>query len=211
MDPRDHWNRVWRSKAPEQLSWYQAIPAVSLELIAASGIARDAAIIDVGGGASLLVDQLLDRGYTNLAVLDLSGAAQDASRARLGNRAAAVEWHEADVTGFEAPHRYALWHDRAVFHFLKDAADRAAYVAALRKALEPGGTAIIATFALDGPPRCSGLDVMRHDEASLGAELGGQFRLRESRREIHLTPWQAAQSFLYCRFQQISKLGTHPD
>lgn len=198
---RAHWEQVWRTKAPEQVSWYQPEPAVSLELIAAAGIARDAGIIDVGGGASVLVDRLLDLGYTHLAVLDVAGAAIQASRARLGPLAANVEWHEADVTSFEPPRRYGLWHDRAVFHFLTEAADRRAYVATLSKALKPGGSVVIATFALDGPPKCSGLDVMRHDEGSIGAELGPGFRLQEVRREAHRTPWQAEQRFIYCRFR----------
>jgi trans-aconitate methyltransferase len=198
---REHWNQVWRTRSPQQVSWYQAEPRVSLELIAAAGIAKDAGIIDVGGGASVLVDRLLDLGYTNLAVLDIAGAAMQVSRERLGTRAGAVEWHEADVTAFEPPRRYALWHDRAVFHFLTEAGDRRKYVAALRKSLQPRGTAIIATFAPDGPPKCSGLDVLRHDEASLGAELGPDFALQEARRETHITPSQAEQRFIYCRFR----------
>ncbi|HXV40764.1 MAG TPA: class I SAM-dependent methyltransferase [Steroidobacteraceae bacterium] len=185
------------------MSWYQPEPTVSLELIEAAGIAKDAGIIDVGGGASLLVDRLLDRGYTGLAVLDIAGGAMQASRERLGARAASVEWHEADVTSFEPPRRYGLWHDRAVFHFLTDARDRRAYVATLRKALKPGGSVMIAAFAPDGPPKCSGLDVMRHDQASIGAELGAGFLLAEARRETHRTPWQAEQEFIYCRFRAV--------
>lgn len=202
MDRREHWNRVYQTRAPESVSWYQRRPDASLELIAASGIAKDAGIIEVGGGASLLVDHLLDLGYSNLAVLDVSGAALDASRARLGTRAAAVDWFEADATAFEPPHRYALWHDRAAFHFLTDAGDRASYVATLRKTLKPGGTAIIATFAPDGPPKCSGLDVVRYDEQSIAVELGGEFQLREVRRETHLTPGKAEQQFCYFRFER---------
>lgn len=202
MDRRDHWNRVYQTKAPDSVSWYQRHPDVSLELIAASGVAKDAGIIDVGGGASLLVDHLLNLGYSNLAVLDVSGAALDTGRTRLGVRAVAVEWFEADVTTFEPRHRYALWHDRAAFHFLTDAHDRSRYVATLRKSLKPGGTAIIATFALDGPPRCSGLDVVRYDERSIAAELGAEFALREVRREAHITPGKAEQRFAYFRFKR---------
>jgi len=202
MDRRDHWNRVYQTKSPDSVSWYQPRPDVSLELIAASGIAKDAGIIDIGGGASVLVDDLLELGYTNLAVLDLAGAALSACRARLGVRAAAVEWFEADVTAFEPPHRYALWHDRAAFHFLTDAGDRAGYVATLRKTLKPGGAVIIATFALDGPPKCSGLDVMRYDERSIARELGGEFELRDVRRETHITPGKAEQRFSYFRFER---------
>ena len=200
---REHWERVWRSKSPDQLSWYQPEPVVSLELIAAAGIAGDGGIIDVGGGASVLPDRLLDRGYSRLAVMDLSGAAMQASRARLGARAASVEWFEADVTSFEPPRRFALWHDRAVFHFLTDAKDRRRYVATLCRTLAPGGTVVIAAFAPDGPPKCSGLEVMRHDEHSLAAELGPAFRLADTRRESHRTPWQTQQAFVYCRFRAV--------
>ena len=202
MDRREHWNRVYQTRAPDSVSWYQRRPDVSLELIAASGIAKDAGIIDVGGGASALVDHLLDLGYSNLAVLDVSGAALDATRSRLAARAAAVEWFEADATTFEPPHCYALWHDRAAFHFLTGAADRARYVATLRRALNPGGAVIIATFALDGPPKCSGLDVVRYDERSIAAELGAEFELREVRREAHVTPGNAEQQFHYFRFRR---------
>ena len=208
MDRRDHWNRVYQTKTPDNVSWYQRRPHVSLALVAASGVGKDAGIIDVGGGASVLVDHLLDLDYTNLAVLDLSGAALDASRSRLGARAAAVEWFEADVTSFEPPHRYALWHDRAVFHFLTDADDRARYVTTLRKALQPNGAVIVATFAPDGPPKCSGLDVVRYDELSISAELGDEFQLREVRRETHVTPGKAEQRFNYFRFSSAAtRLG----
>lgn len=204
MNRRDHWNRVYQTKLPENVSWYQQRPDMSLELIAESGVGKDAGIIDVGGGASVLVDHLLELGYTNLAVLDLSGAALSASRSRLGARAASVEWFEADVTSFEPPHRYALWHDRAVFHFLTDAGDRARYVATLSKALQPDGAVIIATFAPDGPPKCSGLDVVRYDEHSIVAELGAGFQLREVRRETHITPGKAEQRFNYFRFSSVA-------
>jgi trans-aconitate methyltransferase len=209
-DRREHWRRVWGTKSPEQVSWYQAEPRVSLELIAAAGVAKDAGIIDCGGGASILVDRLLDHGYSNLAVLDIAGAAMRVSQSRLGARAQAVAWHEADVTNFEPPRRYALWHDRAVFHFLTEAEDRRRYVATLRKALEPGGAVVIAAFAPDGPPKCSGLEVMRHDERSLGAALGEEFELRETRHETHRTPSQADQHFIYCRFRHRSAGGTPP-
>jgi SAM-dependent methyltransferase len=202
VDRRDHWNRVYQNKTPENVSWYQRRPDISLALIAASGVPREAFIIDVGGGASVLVDHLLELGFVNLAVLDLAGSALNASQARLGARAADVEWHEADVTNFVPPHRYALWHDRAVFHFLTAAEDRARYVETLRKALEPSGAVVIATFAPEGPPKCSGLDVVRYDEKSIAAELGAEFRLQEARRETHLTPWEAEQRFNYFRFRR---------
>ncbi|MBU6411578.1 MAG: class I SAM-dependent methyltransferase [Verrucomicrobiota bacterium] len=203
MDVQQHWNRVYQSKGPEDVSWYQRRPDLSLALIAASGVGREAGIIDVGGGASTLVDCLLAAGYAHPAVLDCSGAALNHSRRRLGARADAVEWFEADVTSFRPPHRFALWHDRATFHFLTSAEGRRGYVAALRRTLEPGGGAIISTFALDGPPQCSGLKVVRYGEKSIVAELGAGFRLEEVRRETHLTPWQTEQRFIYFRFQSV--------
>ena len=200
MNRRQHWNRVYETKGTEELSWYQRRPDLSLELIASSGVGKDDGIIDVGG-ASTLVDCLLDAGYTRLAVLDLSGVALSHSRTRLGTRAAAIEWFEADVTSFEPPHRFTLWHDRALFHFLTATVDRRAYVATLRRTLQPGGAVIIATFAPEGPPKCSGLDVMRYDERSIAAELGAEFKLQEVQRETHVTPSQVEQRFIYFRFQ----------
>lgn len=201
MNRQQHWNQVYETKGPLDVSWYQRRPEFSLALIAATEMSKGAGIIDVGGGASVLVDCLLDDGYSRLAVLDLSGTALSHSRARLGARAAAVEWFEADVTTFKPPHRFGLWHDRAVFHFLTAADDRRGYVATLRQTLQPGGTVIIATFALDGPPKCSGLDVVRYDEPSILAELGPEFRLQEVRRETHVTPWESEQRFIYFRLQ----------
>jgi SAM-dependent methyltransferase len=208
MNRREHWNRVYETRVPQDVSWYQRRPDVSLALIAASGISRDAGVIDVGGGASTLVDFLLDDGYTHLAVLDLSAAALNYSRARLGARAGEVEWFESDVTVFEPPHRFGLWHDRAVFHFLIAPDDRRAYVASLRRTLQPGGTVVMSTFAIDGPPKCSGLDVMRYDEHSILAELGGEFQLQESRRETHFTPREAEQRFVYFRLRWMNEVGT---
>jgi SAM-dependent methyltransferase len=210
MNRRQHWNRVYATKDQDAVSWYQRRPDVSLALIAASAVGRDEGIIDVGGGASTLVDCLLDAGYTRLAVLDLSGVALGHSRARLGARATAVEWFEADVTAFEPPHRFGLWHDRAVFHFLTAADDRRKYIATLRRTLQPGGNAIICTFAPDGPPKCSGLDVMRYDEQSIVAEVGAEFQLQEDRRETHRTPWQSEQRFIYFRFRWCPATASLP-
>ncbi|MEK7769401.1 MAG: class I SAM-dependent methyltransferase [Pseudomonadota bacterium] len=201
MDRQVYWNQIYQTKGSQDVSWYQRRPDLSLALIAASGVGKDACIIDVGGGASTLVDFLLDDGYTRLAVLDLSGVALSISRTRLGARADRVEWFEADVTSFLPPHRFDLWHDRAVFHFLTAAEDRRSYVATLRRTLHPGGTVVLSTFALDGPPQCSGLDVMQYDESSILAELGAEFQLQEVRRETHVTPWQSEQQFIYFRFQ----------
>lgn len=201
MNRQQHWNQVYETKGPLDVSWYQRRPEVSLALIATAGVRKDVGIIDVGGGASVLVDCLLEAGFTRLAVLDLSGTALSHSRARLGVRAADVEWFESDVTTFRSPHPFALWHDRAVFHFLTEADDRQRYVATLRQTLQSGGTAIIATFALDGPLKCSGLDVVRYDEQLILDELGPGFLLQEVRRETHVTPWESEQRFMYFRFQ----------
>ncbi|MBU6199891.1 MAG: methyltransferase domain-containing protein, partial [Xanthomonadaceae bacterium] len=188
---------VYTSKAADAVSWYQAQPRISLDLIAATKLPLDAPLIDVGGGASLLVDRLLTQGRNPLSVLDISATALASARARLGADAAKVRWIEADVREFAPAQRYDLWHDRAVFHFLTDPADRAAYMAALRRSLNPRGHVVMATFALDGPARCSGLDVAHYDAASLHAEFGADFEMRESRREIHLTPTGAEQRFTW--------------
>lgn len=199
MNRQMYWDHIYQTKNSQNVSWYQRCPDLSLAWIAASGVDKEAGIIDVGGGASTLVDFLLDAGYSRPAVLDVSPVALAHCRARLGACAAAVEWFEADVTSFTPPHRFGLWHDRAVFHFLTDANDRRRYVATLRRTLQPGSTVIMATFAPDGPPKCSGLDVMRYDEQALLAELGAKFQLREACRETHITPWQSEQRFMYFR------------
>lgn len=198
---QDHWNRVYTTKAADAVSWYQTRPRNSLELIAAANLSPDAPIIDVGGGASVLVDCLLDAGHTALSVLDISAAALDAARTRLGARAGSVRWIEADVREFVSPQRHDLWHDRAVFHFLTDPTDRAAYMATVRRSLNPRGHVVIATFALDGPARCSGLDVAHYDAASLHAEFGTDFQMLDSRRETHITPGGAEQRFTWVHLQ----------
>jgi SAM-dependent methyltransferase len=200
MDRKQHWESVYTNKSPLEVSWYQTEPRLSLELIAASGVARDAAIIDVGGGASVLVDRLLAAGYTNLSVLDISAQALAHAQRRLGGQAGRVTWLEADITQFVPPQNYHLWHDRAVFHFLTDAADRRRYVEALRHGLVPGGQLIIAAFAIGGPLKCSNLDIAQYDAATLAAELGPEFRLLEERSELHHTPSGKDQRFGYYRF-----------
>ena len=183
------------------MSWYQAQPALSLALIEAAGIRLDDPIIDVGGGASSLVDCLLERGFRDLAILDIADSAIEHVRSRLGAEAERVALIRADVTRFSPPRKYALWHDRAVFHFLTEAMDRRAYVACLGAALRPRAHVIIATFALDGPSRCSGLDVARYDLDGLAAELGQEFELIRVEQEQHTTPAQQVQHFQYCLFQ----------
>ncbi len=198
VDRRQHWESVYSSRAADQVGWFQPHAASSLRLI--EGCAdKDAHIIDVGGGASILVDDLLDAGYHNLSVLDLAESALAASRARLGTRAASVQWIAADITRADLPAaRYDVWHDRAVFHFLTDAADRARYVAQVLKSVKPGGHVIVAAFGPGGPLQCSGLDVVRYDPHALHAAFGASFRLLGHETEIHHTPAGKEQEFVYC-------------
>ena len=200
-----HWEDVYTKKGENEVSWFQENPAPSLELIAQVGATSASAIIDIGGGASRLVDSLIDRDFEDVTVLDLSAAALGAAKARLGSRAAQVHWIVADVTVWEPLKAYDIWHDRAAFHFLTEDRDRAAYVARLERALKVGGCAIIATFALDGPERCSGLPVVRYDPASLGQTLGRAFQLVDSRRQAHATPWASNQSFQFSVFRRCPK------
>jgi SAM-dependent methyltransferase len=198
VDRRQHWERVYRSKAADAVSWFQPHAASSLRLI--EGCADgNAHIIDVGGGASVLVDDLADAGYRNLTVLDLAESALAASRARLGARAQSVQWIAGDITRAELPvARYDVWHDRAVFHFLTAPADRAHYVEQVLKSVKPGGHVIIAAFGPGGPLQCSGLDVMRYAPDALHAEFGAPFRLLRHETEIHHTPSGQEQEFVYC-------------
>lgn len=197
-----HWDNVYSTKQEKDVSWYQDRATPSLELIALTGLSREAEIIDIGGGASRLVDSLLLANFGRLTVLDLSAAALDAARQRLGEAAAAVKWVVADVTTWEPSQTYDLWHDRAALHFLTDRADQSAYVERLKRALKPAGFAIIGTFAPDGPERCSGLPVVRHDAASLAALLGDQFELIDARQHAHTTPWGAVQRFQFSTFRR---------
>lgn len=202
MDVRQHWDEVYRQKAEQDVSWFQAEPALSLDLIRRAGVAKQEPIVDVGAGASRFVDRLLAEGYSDLTVLDIAEAALQKSRARLGSAADRVNWIAADVTCWQPAKRYRLWHDRAVFHFLTEAADRAAYRETLGSALMPQGIAIIASFALDGPERCSGLPVQRYSPESLAAELGEDFRLLEQKSEAHTTPAGKLQLFQYSVFRR---------
>ena len=201
MDRKQHWEEVYSQKAEDTVSWFQVHPDVSLELIQAAAAAPADPLIDVGGGASRLVDHLLQAGFTDLTVLDISEAALERAGARLGTAALKVQWLAVDVTRWKPARLYRLWHDRAVFHFLTEAADRAAYLANLRAALKPGGHAVIASFAPDGPERCSGLPVQRYSPESLAAELGSAFRLKQGRTESHLTPAARVQQFQYSLFE----------
>jgi SAM-dependent methyltransferase len=199
-----HWQNVYTKKGENEVSWFQENPAPSLELIAQVGATSASAIIDIGGGASRLVDNLVERGFKDITVLDLSEAALEAARGRLVGRAAQVHWIVADATVWEPQKAYDIWHDRAAFHFLTEDRDRAAYIARLEGALKVGGYAIIATFALDGPEKCSGLAVARYDPASLGQTLGHAFQLVHTRRQTHATPWGSDQSFQFSVFRHGS-------
>jgi SAM-dependent methyltransferase len=196
-----HWETVYTKKGENQVSWFQDTPTLSLDLIAKVGATPASAIIDVGGGASRLVDNLVNRGFENVTVLDLSEAALEDAKSRLGSRAAQVRWIVADVTVWEPEKTYEIWHDRAAFHFLTEEREPEAYVARLERALKVGGCAVIATFALDGPERCSGLPVVRYDPVSLGQTLGRAFRLVDCRRQVHATPWGSNQSFEFNVFR----------
>lgn len=202
-DRTTHWQNVYATKSETEVSWFQASPAISLDMIRAASPDRAPAIIDIGGGASRLVDALLQGGYRNLTVLDVSANALDTAKKRIGAAASTVDWIVADATTWRPAKTWDVWHDRAAFHFLTDPHDRAAYVECLRSAVAPGGHVIIATFAPDGPEKCSGLPVQRHDSASLSAELGPEFELVETRGETHHTPWHSTQAFQFSRFRRL--------
>jgi 2-polyprenyl-3-methyl-5-hydroxy-6-metoxy-1,4-benzoquinol methylase len=199
MNMKTHWETVYANKAPDAFSWYRPHLETSLALIKRAADARSASIIDVGGGESTLVDDLLLRGYKNITVLDISQTAIDLTKRRLGSAAAQVHWLVADITGTELePRAYDLWHDRAVFHFLTAPEQRIAYVRQVARSVKPGGHVIVSTFGPEGPTKCSGLEVIRYDAESLHGEFGGRFRLVESSKELHHTPFGTTQQFLYC-------------
>ena len=199
MDPKSHWETVYATKGPEDLSWYTPHLQRSLAYIQRTGLPTTASIIDVGAGEATLVDDLLGAGYRDVTVMDIAGSALQACRDRLGPRADAVTWMAVDVLAARLPARsYDIWHDRAVFHFLTDKAQRGAYVRQVARALRPGGFAIVGTFGPQGPGECSGLPVNRYDAGGLHAEFGAGFRLVESSLEEHVTPWGVPQQFVYC-------------
>jgi len=201
-DLKAHWEEVYRANGAADVSWYQGEPRLSLELIRAVAPAAGGRIIDVGGGASVLVDRLLDRPFERIAVLDIAETALGKARARMGEWAGRVEWIVADVTEVRDVGTLDVWHDRAVFHFLSEESDRRQYVELARRTLPEGGHLIIAAFADDGPKWCSGLDVCRYNAASLAAELGKGFSLVKEASETHLTPWGSPQAFFYGVFRR---------
>lgn len=206
FDRKTHWQNVYKDKSSLDVSWYQKEPTLSLELFHSAKVKSDDAIIDVGGGASVLVDYLYKEGFSNLTVLDISENALASARERLGDSAKNIEWLEADITQFNAPHQFSLWHDRAVFHFLTEKSDRESYVKALKHALKPNGHLIIAAFVIGGPEKCSGLDIVQYDSEKLIAELGKDFELLEERNEVHITPANKEQTFTYFHFTYAANI-----
>ncbi|WP_432744785.1 class I SAM-dependent methyltransferase [Methylobacter sp. G7] len=200
MNRKEHWEAIYKSKSPVEVSWYQQKPTISLELIAKCLLSTADSIIDVGGGSSTLCDNLLERGYNHLTVLDLSANALEHSKQRLGDKASLIEWQVEDVTKFSAPEYYDIWHDRAVFHFLTDESDRKKYKDVLNASVKVGGHIIIAAFSIGGPTKCSGLSIVQYDETKLKTELGKNFTLVQQRAEEHITPTGNAQVFGYYLF-----------
>jgi ubiquinone/menaquinone biosynthesis C-methylase UbiE len=204
METKTHWEKVYGTKDSTEVSWFQEHPELSLQFIDRTGVDSSAQVIDVGGGASTLVDDLLSRNYQNITVLDISAAALRVAQERLGSQANAVTWLEADITQVQLPYQfYDVWHDRAVFHFLTRAADRQKYVEAVMHSVKAGGHVIIATFGMDGPSRCSGLEVVRYDPDSLHHEFGSNFDLVHSTSESHETPFGTEQRFIYCYYRKV--------
>jgi SAM-dependent methyltransferase len=200
-DPAAHWQRLYETRSADEVSWYEPVPERSFELIRATGIPLEAPILDVGGGASLLVDHLLAAGYDDVSVLDLSPAALERARVRLGPVSGRVTWIVADITSFVPERRYVLWHDRGLFHFLLRPDEQRRYLAALRKGLAPHGHVVLATFGPEGPERCSGLPVQRYSVAALEPLLGPGYQLRRSLIAPHRTPGGQSQEFLYTWWQ----------
>lgn len=202
-ESRVHWENVYRTRQDGDVSWFEPLPQTSLDFLRAAGLAKDAGILDVGAGASRLTGALLDDGYKNLTVLDIAEPALERARSNLGERAARVRWITADITNWQPDAQYEAWHDRAVFHFLTEEQDRAAYLATLTSAVVPGGVIVLATFSLDGPERCSGLPVQRYSPQSLAEELGARFQLQQSQSHDHVTPFGTVQHFQYSRFLKL--------
>ncbi|MDP2117713.1 MAG: class I SAM-dependent methyltransferase [Brevundimonas sp.] len=199
MTNKAHWENVYQNKAVDEVSWYRPHLEVSLQLIEQGAPDTGSAVIDVGGGEATLVDDLVERGYSDVTVLDISSAAIEVAKRRLGAAAASVHWITGDITAVELEAaRYDVWHDRAVFHFLTSADDRAAYVRQVSRAVKLGGHVIVATFGPEGPEKCSGMDVVRYDAENLHGEFGPRFRLLDSVTELHETPWGTPQQFMYC-------------
>jgi ubiquinone/menaquinone biosynthesis C-methylase UbiE len=204
MESKEHWEKVYTSKTNKEVSWFQEHAQLSLKLILDANIPKSASIIDVGGGASTLVDDILANGYEHITVLDLSGAALVTAKTRIGAHASDIKWLEADILDVELPtNAYDVWHDRAVFHFLTSKDQRHAYLKKVLQAVKPGGLIIVATFAEDGPTQCSGLPVMRYSANDLHSEFGEPFELLGHEKESHHTPRGNEQKFVYCFCRKV--------
>lgn len=204
MSNKDHWEAIYKDKSPLEVSWYQQRPAISLALIEKYAENKSDYIIDIGGGASTLPDFLLDDGFNHVTVLDLSANALEHARQRLGKKSALIHWEVQDVTDFAPAHEYHIWHDRAVFHFLTARTEREKYRHALESSTRPGSHVIIAAFAIGGPTKCSGLDIVQYDTARLAKELGERFTFLEEQDEVHITPTGMEQRFSYHVFVKSS-------
>jgi len=202
MQEREHWGEVYRTKAPDTVSWYQPRPEPTLLALDRLHILETASLIDIGGGSSTLADNLIERGWSDITVLDIAAPALEISKARLGRAAEQVHWEVADITTWTPDRTFDVWHDRAVFHFLTTEEQREAYRRALGRGLAPGGMVIMATFALDGPERCSGLPVQRYDAAGLAKAVGPTLELVDDWREVHITPGGNSQAFTWCAFKR---------
>jgi SAM-dependent methyltransferase len=204
MNKREHWENVYQTKGRDEVSWFREHLDTSLRMITDADVGKDAAIIDVGGGNSTLVDDLLDNGFVDISLLDISGKAINDSKERLGAKAESVNWIEADITSVKLPtNHFDVWHDRAVFHFLTDAKDRRKYVEIVLRSLKLGDHIIVASFGLEGPHKCSGLDVVRYSPESMHDEFGGEFKLVDSVGETHNTPFGTTQDFVYCYCRKL--------
>lgn len=202
MSRKDHWEGVYKEKTSLKVSWYQKKPVISVSLIQNLPLEKDEHIIDVGGGASTLVDHLIEEGFKNITVLDLSSNALSHAKQRMGSTADTINWKVEDVTNFSPEYNYSLWHDRAVFHFLTETNDREKYKKVLASSVREGGYVIIAAFTVGGPTKCSGLDIVQYDAEKLKNELGPTFKLVDETSEIHITPAGKEQSFGYYVFNK---------
>lgn len=200
FDRKYHWQKAYQEKAASEVSWYQKEPIKSLALIRSTQVDNNEPIIDIGGGTSTLIDHLYKQGFTQLTVLDIAKNALLLAKKRLGDTANNITWFEADITQFKIPYQVSVWHDRALFHFLTDNIDRAQYIKTLKNTLRPGGHLIIATFAINGAEKCSGLEIVQYDAKKLNAILGEEFRLMQACDELHITPMNKEQQFTYCHF-----------
>lgn len=205
---RSHWDDVYTTKQADTVSWFQDDPTPSLDMIALTGLGKDAPLVDIGGGASVLIERLLDRGHSDLTVLDIAQAGLAVARTRMGERAALVTWIAQDVTAWQPlKDAFSIWHDRAVFHFLVEKADRVAYMRALDQGVSVDGCVILAPFALSGPERCSGLPVRRYSAELLQAELGQRYALIDQKLQTHVTPSGNHQDFIWCLFKKTQTLA----